>query len=183
MNNEYGGDAVSARRAVAKRFLPLMTQTEAHEAAIDGATVLLPVGTVEANGPHMPLGLDYLVAEALAARVASQAEALWLPPIAYGVSGPLMAFPGSIAIDPDVLSRQIETVLRSLIATGFEHIVLLCNHIPNRAPAELACRRVRHATGVLVPSILPASIASSISESYSPPKSTGRVMAESRAPR
>src|SRR5690349_7333202 len=55
-----------------KTFLPLMTAVEAQEAADRGAVALLPLGTVEGNGPHQLLGADYLMAEAVAEEVSAR---------------------------------------------------------------------------------------------------------------
>lgn len=148
---------------VTKSFFPLMTQVEAREAAARGSVVLLPVGTVEANGPVTPLGYDYLVAEALARQVAERTGNVWLPPIAYGVSEVLSAFPGTLFVRAELLSAQIESVVRSLIQHGFDHIVLVNNHIPNQQPAEDALRRIRRETGVLCASIYPAQLARDLS--------------------
>jgi creatinine amidohydrolase len=150
---------MTAGEEIRKSFLPLMTQVEAGEAAQRGAVVLFPIGTVEANGPSTPLGYDYLVAEALARRVAERMGNVWVPPISYGVSDVLAGFPGTIFVSAELLSQQIESVLRSLIAHEFTRIVLLNNHIPNQQPAQDACRRVRKDTGVLVPSIYPGQLA------------------------
>jgi creatinine amidohydrolase len=148
---------------VAKSFFPLMTQVEAREAARSGKVVLLPIGTVEGNGPVTPLGYDYLVAESLAREVAEKTGNLWLPPIAFGVSEVLSAFPGTVFIRAELLSQIVESVLRSLIKHGFDHIVLVNNHIPNQQPAEDAVRRVRRDTGVLCAALYPAQLARDLS--------------------
>lgn len=142
-----------------KTFFPLMTQVEAKEAAARGAVVLLPIGTVEGNGPVTPLGYDYLVAEAMARQVAERTGNLWMPAISYGVSEVLSAFPGTVFVRAELLSAQIESVVRSLIKHGFDRIVLVNNHIPNQQPAEDALRRVRKDTGVLCASLYPAQLA------------------------
>ena len=145
-----------------KTFLPHMSSLEAREAIARGAIALLPIGTVEGNGPQMPMGYDYLVSEAVAKRVAERTGDIWMPPITYGVSGVLDAFPGTVAIPASVLEAQIEHILRSLIKHGFERIVLINNHIPNQAPAEAAIRRVRADTGVLAAAIYPGALATAL---------------------
>src|ERR1700730_7146815 len=102
-----------------KSFFPLLTITEAAEAAKRGAVVLLPIGTIEANAPQMPIGYDYLVAESLARQVAERTGELWLPPITYGVSERLSAFPGTLFVDANTLAQQVESILRGLVTHGF----------------------------------------------------------------
>jgi creatinine amidohydrolase len=149
---------------VSKSFFPLLTQVEAREAAESGKVVMLPIGTVEGNGPVTPLGYDYLVAESLAKEVAERTGNLWLPPIAFGVSEVLSAFPGTVFIRAELLSAIVESVLQSLIRHGFDHIVLVNNHIPNQQPAEDAVRRVRRETGVLCAALYPAQLARDLSK-------------------
>jgi creatinine amidohydrolase len=145
-----------------KTFLPLMTPLEVKEAAERDAPVLLPIGTIEVNGHHLPLGYDYLVAEELANRVAAKVSGISLPPIAYGISGPLDSFAGTIPVTPDVLRDQVHGILSALVGHGFTTIVVLNNHIPNQYPVEQAIRAVRRETGVLVPTIVPSQIANDL---------------------
>jgi creatinine amidohydrolase len=74
------------------------------------------------------------------------------------VSDALKAFPGTIAIPPELLTAQIEAVLTSLINGGFDHLLLVNNHGPNQYPAEVACRNVRRTHGVVVPAVFPAEL-------------------------
>ncbi|MEV7908274.1 creatininase family protein, partial [Streptomyces anulatus] len=142
-----------------KTYLPLMTWVEARDAARAGRVALVPVGTTDANGPQLPTGFDHLVAAALAEQAAERTGGVWLPPIAFGVSEALAGFPGTVSVSPQLLGAQIEAVLGSLIAGGFEHVILINNHGPNQYPAEYACREVRRRTGVLVATINPAQLA------------------------
>lgn len=146
-----------------KTFLPLMTSVEAKEAAERGVVAILPIGTVEGNGPHQLLGADYLMAEALAERVSGRTGDVWLPSVAYGVSEMGMGTPGTVAISHEVFASVLEGVMQSLIDQGFDHILLLNSHIPNQYPAEFACRKIRRRTGVLVASISPGPLASDLS--------------------
>lgn len=141
-----------------KNFYPHLTWTEAADAAAAGTVAIVPIGTVDANGPLTPMGFDYLVSEELAKQVAERTGSLWLPSLAYGVSEALDGFPGTITMPPEHLAAQVDAVVRSLIRSGFDHILLLNNHGPNQFPVEYACRRIRRDTGVLVASINPAQL-------------------------
>ncbi|WP_033295491.1 creatininase family protein [Amycolatopsis jejuensis] len=145
-----------------KTFYPLLTWVEAAEAAAAGRVALLPIGTVDANGPQIPMGFDYLVSAALAEQAADRTGDVWLPPLAYGVSEALSGFPGTIAMPPDKLGEQVEAVVRSLVKGGFGHVLLITNHGPNQFPVEYACRRIRRDTGVLVASVNPARLATDL---------------------
>jgi len=142
-----------------KTLLPLMNPTEVSEAAARDAVVLIPIGTTEVNGPHLPLGLDYLIAAALAERAAEQLDGVWLPPITVGVSQALDSFAGTLVVSPTTLGDQVRSLLTSVIGHGFRQIVVLNNHIPNQYPVEYAIRDTRRSTGVVVPLIFPAQLA------------------------
>jgi creatinine amidohydrolase len=146
-----------------KTFLPFMTSVEAQEAVERGAIAIVPIGTVEGNGPHQLLGADYLIAEVLAERVSEQTNDVWLPSIAYGVSEMGVGTPGTISLPHPVFAAVVENVMLSLITQGFDHILLLTGHVPNLYPVEFACREVRRRTGVLVASISPGPLATDLS--------------------
>src|SRR5207237_539060 len=105
-----------------------MTPSAVSAAADGGEVVLIPIGTVDAQGPHMPLGYDYLVADELAKRASDATGAVYTSPICYGVSEALMAFPGTVSIASDILRDLIHAVVSSLYAYGFTHFVVLANH-------------------------------------------------------
>ena len=66
---------------------------------------LLPVGVVEAHGPHLLLGTDALMTMCIAERAAEEAGVLLLPPIWYGYTYVLDKFPGTISISQETLYR------------------------------------------------------------------------------
>ncbi len=156
-----------------KHFYPLMNWVEAGEAAKADRVVILPIGTIDANGPLTPMGFDVLVSEALARNAAERTGSLWLPPIAYGVSEALDGFPGTIAMPPELLGKQVDAVVRGLIASGFAHILLVTNHGPNQFPVEYACRRIRRDTGVIVASINPAQLTADLRGEIFEPQAVG----------
>jgi creatinine amidohydrolase len=88
---------------------------------------------------------------------------VWLPPIAYGVSEMGMGTAGTISLSHPVFASVVEGVVLSLIAQGFEHVLLLNSHIPNQYPVEFVCREVRRRTGVLVAAISPGPLATDLS--------------------
>lgn len=83
-----------------------------------GAVVLVPVGSIEQHGPHLPLETDSVIAQAVAARVAELLEGgddrvLVAPPLTYGSSGEHQAFPGTCSIGSEALHQVLVELVRS----------------------------------------------------------------------
>ena len=80
----------------------------------DRATLLVPVGSLEQHGPHLPLDTDARIAAALARRVADGAAGLLVaPPVAYGASGEHEAFAGTLSIGHEALRAVLVELGRS----------------------------------------------------------------------
>src|SRR4029450_10333099 len=69
--------------------------------------VLLPAGSVEEDGPHLPTGTDTFAANIIAQRVAEHMDALVLPATPLGVTPMHMPFEGTITLSPDTYMRVV----------------------------------------------------------------------------
>lgn len=90
--------------------------------------VILPVGSFEQHGPHLPLETDTIIAYTIAVRVAEELGAPLLPPIPYGVSPEHMGFPGTITIDPVNYCLLLRDILSSLSRHGVELLAIINGH-------------------------------------------------------
>lgn len=109
------------------------------EAAIENGTrtVIIPVGSTEQHGPHLPLGTDAIIGEALGVATAEElGDAVVAPAIEPGCSGHHMAFPGSATIPANLLMDLLRHHCLSFERHGFEHLVLLPSHGGNFAPVN-----------------------------------------------
>ena len=61
-------------------------------------TVIIPLGSVEQHGPHLPLGTDWIIAQELAKRASNGTEALVLPVLPFGYAEYHMDFPGTLTL-------------------------------------------------------------------------------------
>ena len=103
--------------------------------------VILPVGSVEAHGYHLPLNTDMLQPMWLVERIAEEFNALILPPIHYGWTGGLDSFPGTISIGFDTLRALVRDILNELGRQGVDKVLLLSGHASGNhmAALRLAC--------------------------------------------
>ena len=94
-----------------------------------GAILLVPYGTVEAHGTHLPLGTDTIIACKVAEAVASRVDALVVaPPLNYGVCTSTAQHQGTIGISPSTLRALTKDIVRSSHRHGVRQVVLLSGH-------------------------------------------------------
>lgn len=91
-------------------------------------TVILPCGSLEEHGSHLPLGTDTLHAVALAHAVAEQVPVWVAPPIYYGLCRSSAQHPGTIGVRGSTLQALVEDLIRSFYAQGMRQIVILSGH-------------------------------------------------------
>jgi creatinine amidohydrolase len=111
--------------------LAACTWLEARDLFQGAPVALLPIGSTAAHGPHLPLGTDLTIAEAVAEAVLcelrrEEVRALVLPGLAYGLTRSSDGFAGSIGLRPGTLWAIVEDVVESLQEQGVRRLVL-CN--------------------------------------------------------
>jgi len=126
-----------------KSFLPHLTTEELTAAARSGTVLLLPMGTVESNGPHQLLGCDYLVSERLAQEVARRGAGLRMPTLHYGVSELHEGMPGTFGLSESLFSSLLRAVLEEAGRNGFRHVLIFNCHRHNHQPIEILARALR----------------------------------------
>ena len=110
---------------------------------IDGRpTLLVPVGSVEQHGPHLPLDTDTRIAAAVAARAATGAL-LVAPPVAYGASGEHEGFAGTVSIGHEALRLLLVELGRSA-ARWAGRLVFVNGHGGNVSSVVEAVRLLRY---------------------------------------
>lgn len=103
----------------------------------------VPVGAVEANGPHLPQGLDNYVSVAIADALAERTGGLVAPLIPVGFSARLEGFGGMLNVDPPVLEAYCEGIARSLIASGLDRILFVVGHGGNTPSLDMLAHRLQ----------------------------------------
>ena len=104
--------------------------------------VIIPVGLVEAHGPHLPVSVDIDSCEYFARKVCENTGAILAPGLPYGFSDEMGEYPGSLGLTVDVFSQVIIDLCKNLCAQGFKKVIFFTGHGANKAPIELAFYKV-----------------------------------------
>lgn len=105
---------------------------------------IIPIGSVEQHGYHLPLGTDSFVAQGLAEEAAAKSKALLIPPMWLGWCPHHMALTGSITIRPEVLTEYLYDVMKALKTHGIRKFVLINGHrIVNIVWMQIAAQRAQ----------------------------------------
>lgn len=106
-------------------------------AVAQGTLLVVPIGSTEQHGPHLPLGTDSAVAAALAERLAAaRADVLVAPALPYGSAGEHAGFAGTLSIGAAALEMVLVELARS--ADAFAGVVFVSGHGGNAGPLAAA---------------------------------------------
>ena len=119
-----------------------------------GVVVILPVGSTEAHGPHLPLATDVIISEEMSLRAAAKLaalgiETLVLPAIAYSVTDFSNDFAGTISIKKETAAAVIRDICTSLYKQGARLIAIANSHLEPEHIASIndAIEKVKQETG------------------------------------
>lgn len=116
-----------------------LTWEEVRDLPRERLTAILPVGALEAHGPHLPLGTDVVIAEAMA-RVGADClagagvHAVLLPALPYTAAPFGAAFPGTLSVPPDIVTALLAALARELARHGVAALAIANGHLD---PAHL----------------------------------------------
>lgn len=120
-----------------------LTWDEMNDAIEMEKVILLPTGSTEQHGKHLPLDVDVFLAESVCLEVGKRApdKVLVLPPISYGLNRHHIDFPGTIHIEPDVFVNFCLNITKSVAYHGFKKILLVNGHGSNTPLIDLVARK------------------------------------------
>ena len=106
-------------------------------------TAILPLGSTEQHGPHLPFATDTLIAEAVAARVAARlGGALCLPALPLGCAGEHLGFPGTLSLADETLLAVVRDVGRALARHGYARLLVFTAHGGNYGALRASAARL-----------------------------------------
>ncbi len=133
---------MTSRAATEYRYEKL-TWPEINDAVDLGKVCVVPCGSVEQHGAHLPLDVDIVCPQGIAygAGRAVPDKMLVLPPVWYGYTAHVMDFPGTINTHYATFIESVLDITRSLAYHGFKKILLLNGHGSNMPNLDLVARR------------------------------------------
>ena len=160
---------------MAIRDLAEMTWEEARDLDRGRSVAIVPVGAVEAHGPHLPLGTDVIIAQAMARAGAARIEAqgmtaVILPPIPFTAAPFGAGFVGTLSVAPSTVTALLVDLARELTRQGFAALAIANAHLDPAhrdalAAAERAARK-GHLLPVIYPDITQKPWASRLTEEF-----------------
>lgn len=119
--------------------LAAMTWEEARDTAGPGSVAILPVGAVEAHGPHLPLETDVIIARAMARAGAERLAArglrpIILSPLTYTAATFAQGFAGTLSLRPETVTATVLDIAGGLARCGFGVLAIANAHLD---PAHL----------------------------------------------
>ncbi len=133
-----------------KRFWADYTSQEFAQLDHDRVIAVLPVGAIEQHGPHLPLAVDFAVADGFAKRLAEAlpdtSPVIILPTQPVGKSDEHLAFSGSLTLSAETLARVWAEIGASVARSGVRKIVLLNSHGGQISTMDIVARdlRIKH---------------------------------------
>ena len=117
-------------------YLAKMNYLEVQEYLKKSDTIIIPVGSLENHGKHMPLGTDTMIPDKIAQLIDKQSDILIAPTINYGATDDLVGFPGTVSLGVEGLIALLRTIVDQLYRYGFRHFMILNGHGGNNAAIQ-----------------------------------------------
>lgn len=139
-----GGAAETAGRFLATRRFGELTSPEVEEALARRCPILVPLGSTEQHGPHLPTATDYLASLAIADRVADRIDGLVLAGLAFGVTPAHMGFAGTVSLAGSTFEAVLREIVASIASHGARDVALINWHEGNLNAVGSTASRLTH---------------------------------------
>jgi creatinine amidohydrolase len=133
-----------------------LTWPEINEAVLAKKTLLLPIGSTEQHGHHLPLDVDNFLARSVCLEAAKLAprEMLVMPTVSYGYNEHALDFPGTIHVTYEHFIEYCLDVCKSALHAGFDRLIIIDGHGSNEHLCEFIARRATLETDAMVASTI-----------------------------
>ena len=135
---------------MARRSIYELTSPEVSELVGRSGVVVMPFGSVEQHGPHLPCGTDTMAADLVAAELAEMLDAIVVPAGQYGVTPIHAGHPGTISLRRDVFESYLSNLCDEMVAMGARTFVFVNWHEGNIASLDAVATDLQAENDVLV---------------------------------
>ena len=132
------------------RYFIDLTQPDIAAQFKNNPLVILPAGSVEQHGPHLPTGTDTFAANVIGHAVAERMDGLVLPSTPLGVTPMHMPFEGTLTLTPDTYMRVVKETCVSTARHGAKYLLILNWHEGNIASLAIAAESLHRDHGMTV---------------------------------
>lgn len=139
-----------SHESLATRYFTDLTQPEIAAQLKLNPVVILPAGSVEQHGPHLPTGTDIFAAKVISHAVAERLDALVLPSTPFGVTPMHMPYEGTITLTPDTYIRLVIETGLSIAKHGAKYLMILNWHEGNIPSLAIAAEALHRQHGMTV---------------------------------
>jgi len=115
--------------------------------------VIIPLGSTEQHGPHLPLGSDYYQALSVAEKISERTQVVVAPVLLVGYSEYHSGFPGTLSIKPETMEQVVFECVESLIKYGFRRFMFFNSHGGNNIVQDKMVHRVNQTTQAIAVAI------------------------------
>ena len=127
-------------------ILQEMTWTDVRDYLKANDMVIIPLGSTEQHGPHMPLGTDYYEATEMSKMISARTGVIVAPVLLAGYSEYHSGFEGSLSLKPETMEQVLFETAERLIKYGFRRIMFFNYHGGNHVVESNAIHRINHTT-------------------------------------
>jgi creatinine amidohydrolase len=127
-------------------LLQEMTWTDVRDYLKNNDMVIIPLGSTEQHGPHLPLGVDYYVALDTSKLISAKTGVVVAPVIMAGYSLYHSGFPGTLSLKPETMEEVLYETAQMLVKYGFRRIMFFNYHGGNNVIQQNIIYRINQTT-------------------------------------
>ncbi|MGD8535460.1 MAG: creatininase family protein [Candidatus Aminicenantes bacterium] len=130
-----------------------MTWTDVRDYLERCDMVIIPLGSTEQHGPHLPLGTDYYEALGMSKRISAQTGVVVAPVLWSGYSVYHSGFPGTLSLKPETMEQVLFETAEMLMKYGFRRFMFFNYHGGNSVVQQKVMHRINHSTEAIAVAI------------------------------
>jgi creatinine amidohydrolase len=149
----FMGHSLFGQKAEKSLILQEMSWVDVQNYLKTSDMVIIPLGSTEQHGPHLPLGTDYYAATGMAKMISARTGVVVAPVVLAGYSIYHSGFPGVLSLKPETLEQVLFETAEMLIKYGFRRIMFFNYHGGNKIAESNVIYRINQTTEAIAVAI------------------------------